>query len=404
MDVPVSRSRSDFAQELTMIDVDVAIVGAGPAGSAAASVIARNGYAVALIDKQNFPREKLCGDFINPNNLVLFRDLGVEEEIFAAPHRRIAGFRITAVSGAAAEARFSRQNGGETFGLAIRRALLDGILLEQARRLGALVQTGCRIERLTRDDLGWRLEAAGGESWRARFLIGADGRNSWVAAQIGADSAAMSGRAVGFQLRLKEKFNGSEHCKPDGEAIEIHLFPSGYAGVASTGDGAMTLGLAIDKRALPRARVKEFLLSERLTQNPFLRQIIRRSEPGALRSVYPVYFRRRRSFIDAALLVGDAARVTEPISGEGVYFALRSGMIAADTLDRALRCGDGSANSLRRYEHACGRAFRSRLMLNSLLRFAVYRPALLNRLIAWSAKDNRLLGALVDAVCAPALR
>jgi flavin-dependent dehydrogenase len=102
--------------------------------------------------------------------------------------------------------------------------------------------------------------------------------------------------------------------------------------------------------------------------------------------------------------VGDAARVTEPISGEGAYFALQSGMLAANTLDRALKRGDGSANFLRSYEQACARVFRSRVMLNSLLRFAVYRPALLNRLIAWSAKDNRLLGALVDAVCAPALR
>ncbi|SRR5581483_143880 len=384
-----------------MIDVDVAILGAGPAGSAAASALARRGYGVALIDKKTFPREKLCGDFVNPNNLPWFRELGVEQEIFAAPHRRLTGFRITAVSGAAAEAQFSNRSDGATFGLAIRRAVLDQILLERARRLGALVQTGCRIETLARDDRGWRLKA-GGSSWRARFLIGADGRNSWVATQIGAAWAPMRGRAVGFQLRLKEKFNGVERRAPDGDAIEIHLFPGGYAGVASTGDGAVTLGLAIDKRALPRARVKEFLLSERLPQNPFLRQIIRRSEPGALRSVYPVYFRRRRACADGALLVGDAARVTEPISGEGVYFALRSGLLAAETLDCALQNGAVSADFLGRYEDACARAFRSRVMLNALLRFAVYRPALLDRLIAWSAKDNRLLGALVDAVCAPA--
>src|SRR5581483_1124867 len=98
---------------------------------------------------------------------------------------RRTGFRITAVSGAAAEAQFSNRSDGATFGLAIRRAVLDQILLERARRLGALVQTGCRIETLARDDRGWRLKA-GGSSWRARFLIGADGRNSWVATQIGA--------------------------------------------------------------------------------------------------------------------------------------------------------------------------------------------------------------------------
>lgn len=387
-----------------MTDVDVAIVGAGPAGSAAASVLARNGYAVALIDKKDFPREKLCGDFINPNNLTLFRELGVEQEIIATPHRRLTGFRITAISGAEAEVAFSKRSDGETFGLAIRRALLDHILLERARRLGAVVRTGCRIEKLVRDDRGWHLETAGGESWRARFLIGADGRNSWAATQIGADATALDGRAVGFQLRLKEKFNGSADSAPNRKAIEIHLFPGGYAGVADTGDGTTTVGLAIDKRALPRAHMKDFLVNARLGQNPFLKQILRRSDVGALRSVYPVYFRRRRSFTDAALLVGDAARVTEPISGEGVYFAIQSGMLAAETLDRALKRGDSSAKFLQSYERVCARIFRSRVMLNSLLRFAVYRPALLNRLIAWSAKDNRLLGVLVDAVCAPALR
>ena len=83
---------------------DVAIIGAGPAGSAAAISLARRGYAVALIDKERFPREKLCGDFINPSNWPMLEQLGVTRQLFMQDHEIVTAFRITADCGAAAEA------------------------------------------------------------------------------------------------------------------------------------------------------------------------------------------------------------------------------------------------------------------------------------------------------------
>jgi flavin-dependent dehydrogenase len=208
--------------------------------------------------------------------------------------------------------------------------------------------------------------------------------------------AATRGRSVGFQTRI----HGSRGT--DGQ-IEIHLFPGGYAGLVGVGDGTASLGLAIDKRILPRVGVDEFLRTERLAQNPYLKSVLEpREKVHGFRAAYPVYFPKRRSFADAVVLVGDAARVTEPITGEGIYFAMRSGMLAAETLDRALRQGDLSANYLRAYEQTCARALRPRVLLNSLLRFAIYRPALVHPLIRWSARNDRLLTTLVDAVCVPA--
>ena len=78
-----------------MRNFDVVIVGAGPAGSATAIGLARLGYEVALVDKKAFPREKLCGDFVNPINWAIFRDLGVEDRVLAEPHGEVTGFRIT---------------------------------------------------------------------------------------------------------------------------------------------------------------------------------------------------------------------------------------------------------------------------------------------------------------------
>ena len=376
---------------------DVVIVGAGPSGSASAIALARRGYDVALVDKQPFPREKLCGDFINPINWPIFRDLGVEERVLAQPHTEVTGFRFTSCSGDEAEAPFPSTNEQQDFGLGMRREQLDQVLLERARQLGVTVRLACRIENLSRSAQGWRLQAGGGdESWQARILIGADGRNSWVVQQLGMNArATMQGRCVGFQVRLESP--GMAAGK-----VEIHLFPGGYAGLIGLGDGTINLCLSIDKQMVPRERLADFLLTQYLPQNPYLKNLLHRSTSAReFRSAYPVYFPKRRCITDAALLVGDAARVNEPVTGDGIYFAMRSGLLASRTIDEALRRGDRSAQSLRSYQQRCDHVFRPRRTLNSLIRFAIYRPALISPLIRMFAKHGRMLDSLVDAVCAP---
>lgn len=374
---------------------DALIVGAGPAGSAAAITLARAGYEVAIVDRQVFPREKLCGDFLNPVNRPIFRDFGVEEQLLAEPHGRVTRFRMTSCSGGAAEAEFTGRKRLIEPGIALCRARLDRVLLQRAAALGVAVYQGQRVDRLRYGTGGWRVNA-GEENWQARALIGADGRNSWVARQLGlASQGASSGRAVGFQLRLQ--VSGAI-----ADRVEIHLVPGGYAGVVSLGDGTVNLAMAIDKRRLAGRHDAEFLCDRVLVENPYLRSILqRRAGAAELRSVYPVYFPARRSVAQAALLVGDAARVTEPVTGEGVYFALRSGVLAADSIDRALRRGNLTASGLAGYERACRSAFRSRAAFNALLRYAVYRPALLEPVIRLSTRNPFLLHSMVNAVCMP---
>jgi len=374
---------------------DVAVVGAGPAGSAAAIGLAQRGYEVALIEKKSFPREKLCGDFINPINWPLFRELGVEHEVLALPHARVSGFRITTTAGREAVAQFTASEHGRSLGLGLRRAYLDQVLFDRAAALGVKVFQGRRLVDLSRAAQVWRLRSDGGEKWQAKIVIGADGRNSWVAPRLGLSKrAAVGGRSVAFQCRLE--YAGAIDGK-----VEIHLFRGGYAGVVGLGDGTLNLCLAVDKRTLPRERSAEFVFARILPHNPFLRDILKRSEiMSELRSVYPVHFPSRRCYGDRALLVGDAARVSEPVTGEGIFFAIRSGLMAAQAADGALCRGDLTAASLESYRQSCRLAFRGRLMFNRLLRFAMYRPALLDPFIRLSSKNDRMLGSLVNVVCA----
>jgi flavin-dependent dehydrogenase len=133
-----------------------------------------------------------------------------------------------------------------------------------------------------------------------------------------------------------------------------------------------------------------------------LKEVVAGSERvSEIRSTYPVYFPPRRSYADGALLVGDAVRVSEPVTGEGIYFALKSGDLAARSIDPAFQRSDFSADHLRSYERNCRRTFRVRRSINSLIRVLIYRPALLSPLIRLSAKGARILDPIVHTVCQP---
>ena len=189
-----------------MDQFDVAIIGAGPAGSTAATMLARLGYTVALLDKEYFPREKLCGDFINPSNWPLLAELGVRRELLSHDHEAVTTFRITSLNGAEAEAALPSSNGAVPHGLGLRRFVFDQTLLNKAIEEGVTSIQGCRIRRLHRDVEGWYIAFSRGgnvEQLEAKVLVGADGRNSWVARHLGMNRRPLEqGRAVGFQLRL----------------------------------------------------------------------------------------------------------------------------------------------------------------------------------------------------------
>jgi menaquinone-9 beta-reductase len=129
--------------------------------------------------------------------------------------------------------------------------------------------------------------------------------------------------------------------------------------------------------------------------------LLRSRRLGPVLSTYPIYFKPRRCFADRILFVGDAARVNEPVSGEGIYFAMKSGLLAAQILDEAFCTSDFSSTRLRSYERSCRRQFRFRRGLNMLIRQLAYRPTLLAPLVRFSAKRGRLLDTLVNAICAP---
>ncbi len=377
--------------------VDVAIVGAGPAGSASAISLARKGYSVVLIDKAFFPREKLCGDFLNPIDWPLFEQLGVADDLLSFEHEEVGAFRISTCAGDEARIDFPVQAGRRRFGLGLRRFYLDNLLLQAAEKAGVAVQRGCRVGAVAREAEGWSitLEAhSAKQQLHSVFLIGADGRNSLVAHRLGlARTSEGTGNYVAFQMHLTR-------CRSLQGEIQIHGFPDGYAGLVGLGGGAVNLCFTVEKRRAKEDLSLAALLEKFLCKNSFLRECLRESEiVGDIRSAYPVYFSPRRCYGDGFLLAGDAARVTEPVTGEGVYFALKSGILAGEAIDGAFRRRNGTVERFAGYGRLCRRAFGYRQTINRIIRGLIYRPALLAPLVRLSSKTLFPLRPLVERLC-----
>lgn len=374
---------------------DAAIVGAGPAGSAAAIHLARAGCRVVLLDKAAFPRDKPCAEYLSPAAEPLLRDLGVLDEIAAAHPARLRGFRIHAPNGRCFQGEFAATcdpHGRPYFetGLAVPRLLLDAALVRAAQASGAELRERWRLATLVRDAGVWTLTPApSGEPVHARLLIAADGVHSTVARRLGLH--------VGGRLRkiaLVAHLCGITDLSDFGE---MHVAGRRYVGLAPLdlsehGDRCNVAMVVDERRDGPRlaGRPEAFLL-EALETFPRLRG--RLEHARVVRSTLAVSrlsVRARRLSGDGLLLIGDAGGYFDPFTGEGIYRALRMAQLAAGVVRDALSQGAFNADDLAGYDRLCRAEFRGKRAVEYLIQSAVQVPPLADRLAAVMARQPDL--------------
>jgi menaquinone-9 beta-reductase len=370
---------------------DVAIVGAGPAGSATAVHLVRAGWRVALLERATFPRHKPCAEYLSPAVEPLLRELGVLDEIDAGRPSRLRGFRIFAPNGSAFQADFAgtRAPSGRSIfetGLAVPRYTLDAILAAAARRAGVDLHEGWRLAQLAREGSGADRHhvltpAAVGPLVRARLLVGADGIHSTVARRLDLHVSSRM-RKVALVAHMRGIAELSDYG-------EMHVFGGRYVGLAplerpEAGD-LCNVAMVVDERrdgAALAGRPEAFLL-EALRTFPGLRgrldaaSVVRRTLTTSRLCV-----RARRASGEALLLVGDAAGYYDPFTGEGIFRALRSAQLAAEVAEAALRTGHLSAAALSRYDRLQRATFRGKRTVEAIIQASVQVPPFMNRIAA----------------------
>src|SRR5262245_18072713 len=214
--------------------LDVLIVGAGPAGAVAGAVLARAGARVRIVDRATFPRDKLCGDTVNPGTLATLGRLGLARTIDTCG-LPVAGMRLTSASGVVVEGRYPRGQVGR----ALLRRHLDWMLLQDAIAAGAQFEPGVTIRRpLVHDGRVTGVRAAG-PGWEcdlpAHLTLGADGRRSALAFSLGLATHPPRPRrwAIGAYLEAPERPSSAPTLG------EMHVRFGRYIGIAPV-PGGMT--------------------------------------------------------------------------------------------------------------------------------------------------------------------
>lgn len=386
----------------------IAIVGAGPAGSSLAVRLARQGFEVTLIERETFPRHKLCGEFISPECLSHFEELGVLDEMLAAGGSRIAETRFYAPAGRS----FSVSSGafrGHGFALGLSRADMDNRLLQQAKSAGVTVYENSTVNAVStgnRRIVHLTARRGNGEMFDvpADLFVDATGRMHVLSKFLEKNETGRHGRAapdrslfVGFKSHLKGAAIAKGTC-------EIYLFPGGYGGLSP-----VEVGLTNHCFMVKSSIAREFggdagkIVEDVVMRNKRAAETLAAAEPvREWLAVSVTGFGKTNTGLASNLLsVGDSAAFIDPFTGSGMLMAFESAALLAGIITQNRRLPEAVPTS---YSAAYDQKFAGRLRICSALRRAAFLPYIPAFAISLLNLSGRGSAFLADSTRSPRLR
>jgi len=317
---------------------DAIAIGAGPAGVAAAVLLARRGHRVLLVDRAPAPRDKLCTHAIMPAGLQVLDTLGVLGEMERAGATRWTGVRLW-LNGTLFDEPLPHRRAAFAYGLSLRRAAFDAILQRAAEREpGITLLRGAAVTGLLRDGArihGARIENGGGAAEiETPVTILAGGRHTWLARDARVRSVLLPNRHTAYVAYLDGVAPGPS------VALEGYYLHGHAASLLPADHGLRVGGVMVLGEPWREHDLSARLLTE-MRRFPPLAERLRGarvvSRPVLVRGLRNVW---REPRLPGLVLVGDAGLQTDPLFGQGITFALRCGAWAAEAIDRGLRDGD----------------------------------------------------------------
>src|SRR4029077_8114632 len=284
----------------------------------------------------------------NPSSWPVLERLALTRRVLDLPHSKLSSVEFIAIDGHKVVVDLPT---GDDCEISIKRSLFDDLVLRRAREVGALVREETIVTALDHNG-DWKIATAASEDFHARALIAADGRNSTVARLRNLLPRPTRERvALQAHIPLPRNF---------GKRIVLQFLREGYSGQAPVNKTELNLCLVGTPPTISRLR--------QWAQSHFE---IAANQPW--RTITPLTRAPVPCARENLLFIGDAARVVEPFTGEGIYYALRSGELAADAITKIIR-GKDRQSGLHEFTRACDEMHRGRLWVNRLGRAAVLRP------------------------------
>jgi len=356
---------------------------------------------VLVLDRAKFPRDKTCAEYLSPQASRVLSDMNVLDEIERSSPAHLAGMRVRAPNGQIADGEFASAHGYRGFrdhGLAVRRTILDAIVLGGARAAGARVEELVRVTDLAKDHTG-RVTGVtvigpdgSAKTMTSSYVVGADGLRSVIGRRLGLTRAS---RIFPKRLALVAHYRG---VRDVGALGEMHVDYDGYFGIVDVGRGLTNVAVVV-----PMSRAREIgegrteFFEQWIASRPHLAErFVGAERVTPVRATGPFASVSRRAWAPGAALVGDAADFFDPFTGEGIYAALRGGELLAPFIAEALRGATRDENSaLAGYDAARRSEFGGKWKLERILGMAIAYPYFLNNAAKALCRRKELADLLV---------